>query len=109
MLLRPSLILALANAAYAVPLLNSTTGLSLLDIVAFESAIALKAMIDNSSGRSYINPDLSDVNVLKVSILDGTDDSILTHMEMPTNEKAAIYQKAYYGFSSMVTGPRHSS
>lgn len=95
MLLRPSLVLALANMSHAVPLSNSTTNLSLLDIVAFESAIALKAMIDNSSGQSYIKSDLSDVNVLKVSILDGTDDSILTHMEMPTNEKAAIYRKEY--------------
>jgi hypothetical protein len=54
-------------------------------------------MIDNSSDKSYIKPDLSDVNVLKVSILDGTDDSIITHMEMATNDKAAAYQKAYYG------------
>lgn len=95
MLLRSSLVLALANMAHAVPHSNSTTSLSLLDIVAFESAIALKAMIDNSSGRSYIKSDLSNVNVLKVSILDGIDDSILTYMEMPTNEKAALYRKAY--------------
>ena len=93
----PTLALALANMVIAAPLSNNTTGLSLLDIVAPESASALKAMIDNSSDGSYIKPDLSDVNVLKVSILDGTDDSIITHMEMATNDKAAAYQKAYYG------------
>ena len=93
----PTLALALANMVIAAPTSNNTTGLSLLDIVAPESASALKAMIDNSSDGSYIRPDLSDVNVLKVSILDGTDDSIITHMEMATNDKAAAYQKAYYG------------
>lgn len=93
----PTLALALANMVIAAPLSNNTTGLSLLDIVAPGSASALKAMIDNSSDGSYIKPDLSDVNVLKVSILDGTDDSIITHMEMATNDKAAAYQKAYYG------------
>lgn len=91
-----ALALALTNMAYAVSPSNNTTGLSLLDIVGPESALALKAMIDNSSGWSYIKPDLSDVNVLKVSVLDGTDDSVLAHMEMATNEKAAAYQKAYY-------------
>lgn len=99
MLLRQSLlalVLALTNMAHAVPLSDNTTGLSLLDIVAPESALALKAMIDNSPGRSYIKPDLSDVNLLKVSILDGKDDSLLTHMEMATNEKAAAYQKVFY-------------
>lgn len=97
MLVRPSLVLALATMALAAPLSDDTTGLSLLDIVAPESALALQAMIDNSSERSYIKPDLSDINVLKVSILDSIDDSVLTHMEMPTNEEAAAYQKAYYG------------
>lgn len=104
MMLGQSLVLALTNMAIAVPLSNNnnnnnTTGLSLLDIVTPESAVALKAMIDNSSDRSYIKPDLSDVNMLKVSVLDGTDDSVLTYMEMPTNEKAAAYQEAYYGES----------
>lgn len=93
----PILALALVDMVIAAPTSNNTTGLSLLDIVAPESASALKAMIDNSSDGSYIKPDLSDVNVLKVSILDGTDDSIITHMEMATNDKAAAYQKAYYG------------
>jgi hypothetical protein len=97
MLLRSSLVLTLVNMALAAPLSDDTTGLSLLDIVAPESALALKAMIDNSSDQSYVKPDLSDVNVLKVTIMDGTNDSVLTHMEMPTNENAAAYQKAYYG------------
>ena len=71
--------------------------LSLLDIVNPESATALKEMIDNSPGHTYIKPDLSDVNLLKVSIIDGNDDSVISHMEMLTNANAAIFQKALYG------------
>lgn len=77
---------------------TDTGTLSLLDIVKSpESATALKAMIDNSPGHSYIKPDLSDVNLLKVSIVDGNDDSIINHMECATNADAAAYQKAMYG------------
>lgn len=77
---------------------TNTGPLSLLDIVKSpESATALKAMIDNSPGHSYIKPDLSDVNLLKVSIVDGNDDSVITHMECVTNAHAAAYRKAMYG------------
>lgn len=73
MFLRSSLVLAVANMAYAAPLSNNMTGLSLLDIVAPELAIALKAMIDNSSDWSYLKPDLSDVNILKVITCTGAE------------------------------------
>jgi hypothetical protein len=77
---------------------NETKTLSLLDIVASsESAAALKEMIDNSPGHSYIKPDLSAVELLKVSILDGNDDSVISHMEAATNGYAAVYQRAMYG------------
>ena len=82
---------------FADPPSGNKTSISLLDIVSLESATALKAMIESFPGHSYIKPDLSDVNVLKVSILDGSDDSIITHMEMATNANATIYQKAMYG------------
>lgn len=87
-------ILSMANAVS-----NSDVGggLSLLDIVDPESAAALKEMIDNSPGHTYIKPDLSDVSLLKVSIIDGNDDSVISHMEMATNGHAAVYQKALYG------------
>ncbi|KAF2992910.1 hypothetical protein E8E13_000242 [Curvularia kusanoi] len=83
--------------ANAGPVSSDTVDLSLADIVSPESAIALKAMINTAPGHSYIKPDLSDVNVLKVSILDSTDDSIISHMEMATNPVAAAYKKAMYG------------
>lgn len=87
-------ILSMANA---VPNSDVGGGLSLLDIVHPESATTLKEMIDNSPGHTYIKPDLSDVNLLKVSIIDGNDDSVISHMEMATNAHAAAYQKALYG------------
>lgn len=71
--------------------------LSLLDIVNPKSATVLKEMIDNSPGHTHIKPDLSNVNLLKVSIIDGKDDSVISHIELTTNANAAIYQKALYG------------
>jgi hypothetical protein len=56
-------------------------------------------MIDNSPGHTYIKPDLSDVNLLKVSIIDGNDDTVISHMELTTNVNAAIYQKNSMGRS----------
>ncbi|CAD0096188.1 unnamed protein product [Aureobasidium vineae] len=67
----------------------------LLDIVQSpESAAALKVMLDDSPGYSYIDLDLSDVSLLKVSVMHGDDDSVISRMEMPTNSKAAAFQKA---------------
>jgi hypothetical protein len=77
---------------------TNTPTLSLLDIVASpESAAALKAMIENSPGHSYIKPDLSDVNLLRVSVLDGVDNSVIDYMEAATNGDAGVYRGAMYG------------
>lgn len=75
---------------------SSDRGLSLLDIVDSEPATALRKMIDNSPGHTYIKSDLTDVDLLKVSIIDGNNDSVISHMELATNANAAIYQKALY-------------
>jgi len=83
----------MANAA---PSISNTGTLSLLDIVGPESATALKEMIDDSPDHTYIKPDLSDVNWLKISIIDGNNDSIVSYMEVATNSNAAVYQKAMY-------------
>jgi hypothetical protein len=77
---------------------SDTNTLSLLDIVASStSAAALRDMIEDSPGHSYIKPDLSDVDLLRVSILDGEDDSVVSHMEAATNDYAAVYRRAMYG------------
>lgn len=83
--------------ADAAPASGNTGSLSLLDIVSSETAPALKAMIDSSGDHTYIKADLSDVNLLKVFIVDGNDDSIISHMEAATNANAAVYKKAMYG------------
>lgn len=73
------------------------TSLSILDIVAnSEQAIALKATIETSPGHSYVYPDLADVKLLKDSIMDSRDESIITHMGVETNKKAAEYRKWIY-------------
>jgi hypothetical protein len=89
--------LAIPSMANAASTSDEGGGLSLLDIVNIESATALKDMIDNSPGHTYIKPDLSDANLLKVSIIDGNDDSVISHMELATNANAAVYRKALYG------------
>jgi hypothetical protein len=89
--------LAILSMANAVSTPGEGSGLSLLDIVNPESAAALKDLIDNSPGHSYIKPDLSDINLLKVSIIDGNDDSVISHVELATNANAAVYQRALYG------------
>jgi hypothetical protein len=88
--------LAILSMASAASTPGEGNGLSLLDIVDPDSAAALKDMIDNSPGHTYIKPDLSDVNLLKVSIIDGNDDSVISHMELATNANALVYQKALY-------------
>jgi hypothetical protein len=89
--------LAILSTANAASTSDEGGGLSLLDIVYIESATALKDMIDNSPGHTYTRPDLSDINLLKVSIIDGNDDSVISHMELATNANAAVYRKALYG------------
>lgn len=91
--------LAAISIANAVPPSGDGT-LSLLDIVHPESASALKEMIDNSAGHTYIKPDLSDVDLLKVSVIDCNDDSVVTYMEMATNVNAVVYRKLWYGEAS---------
>jgi hypothetical protein len=77
---------------------NDTNTLSLLDIVASsKAAAALREIIDNSPGHSYIKPDLSDVDLLKVFILDGNDNSVISSIEAATNDYAAVYKRAMYG------------
>jgi hypothetical protein len=90
------LLLAVISMANAVTTSGDTRILSLLDIVESDSASALEEMLDNSPGPTYIKPDLSNVNLLKVTIIDGKDDSVVTYMEMPTNAHAAAYRKALY-------------
>jgi hypothetical protein len=91
--------LAIIGMANATPPSSNTGTISLLDIVNSESATALKKMIDNSPSYTYIKPDLSDVNLLKVSVIDGNNESIVAYMEAATNSDAAVYQKAIYGDS----------
>ncbi|CAD0108365.1 unnamed protein product [Aureobasidium uvarum] len=74
---------------------DQATYVSIFDIVeSSESAAVLKVMIDDSPGYSYIDLDLSDINLLRVSVLHGDDDSVISRMEAPTNSKAAAFQKA---------------
>ncbi|KAH0357436.1 hypothetical protein KCU83_g911, partial [Aureobasidium melanogenum] len=76
--------------------MNSQTGtLSMLDIIESpELAAACNDMIENSPGYSYIDVDLRDINLLKISILHGDDDSVISQMEMTTNSKAASWLEA---------------
>lgn len=97
MLILPILSLAIFSMANAASTSGNTGDISLLDIITSESAAALKAMIESSPDHSYIKPDLSDVNLLKVFVMNGHDDSIITHMEAATNADAAAYKKAMYG------------
>jgi hypothetical protein len=96
-MLLPSLLsLAIISIAHIVSASCDTSSLSLLDIINPDSAPALQEMLDNSPEHTYIKPDLSNVNLLKVSIIDGNDDSVITYMEMATNANAAAYRKALY-------------
>ena len=94
MLALPVLSLAIISATSAASTTDNTRGLSLLDIVDSKTASALEEMLDNSPGHTYIKSDLSDVNLLKVSIIDGSDESVVTYMEMATNDNAAAYRRA---------------
>jgi hypothetical protein len=58
------LLLAVISMANAVTTSRDTRFLSLLHIVGSDSASALEEMIDNSPGHTYIESDLSNVNLL---------------------------------------------
>jgi hypothetical protein len=76
---------------------------NILDIVESpESAAALELMINNSPGYSYIYPDLEDVDTLKVSVLHGDDDSVISYMKMATNSKAMLFKEALDGEAGVV-------
>ncbi|KAG9689186.1 hypothetical protein KCU95_g9861, partial [Aureobasidium melanogenum] len=69
--------------------------ISLLDIIESpELAAACGEMLDKSPGYSYTSIDLSDIDLLRVSILHGDDDSMISYMEMATNSKAAAWLEA---------------
>ncbi|KAG9734947.1 hypothetical protein KCU73_g10633, partial [Aureobasidium melanogenum] len=82
-------------ASLQTPIDGQTGTLSMLDIIESpELAAACNDMIENSPGYSYIDVDLRDIDLLKVSILHGDDDSMISYMEMATNSKAASWLKA---------------
>jgi hypothetical protein len=89
------LLITALSMAHAAPSNDRVSSINILDIVEYsESAGALKLMIDNSPGYSYIYPDLEDINTLKVSILHGDDDTVISYMEMATNSKATLFKEA---------------
>jgi len=90
------LLTTIISIARGVSASCDANSLSLLDIVDPDSASTLQATLDNSLGHTYIKPDLSDVDLLRVSIIDGNDDSVVMYMEMTTNANAAAYRKALY-------------
>ncbi|KAH0277153.1 hypothetical protein KCU91_g3372, partial [Aureobasidium melanogenum] len=82
-------------ASLQTPLGGQKQTISLLDIIESpELAAACSEMLDNSPGYSYTSIDLSDIDLLKVSILHGDDDSMISYMEMATNSKAAAWLEA---------------
>lgn len=85
----------LGMASLQTPLKGQTRKLSMLDIIESpELAAACGTMIDNSPDYSYIDVDLGDIDVLKVSVRHGDDDSLISFMEMATNSKAASWLEA---------------
>ena len=94
LLLLSLVILSMGNAA---SISDDDGTLPLLDIVHPALATALKEMIDNSPGNTYIKSSLSDANFLKISIIDGNNDFVISHMELTTNTTTGIYQRALYG------------
>ncbi|KAG9820884.1 hypothetical protein KCU98_g17509, partial [Aureobasidium melanogenum] len=77
------------------PLDGPKRTISILDIIESpELAAACSKMIDNSPGYAYTSIDLRDLGLLKVSILHGDDDSMISYMEMATNSKAASWLEA---------------
>ncbi|KAK6001701.1 hypothetical protein QM012_002191 [Aureobasidium pullulans] len=86
---------AIGMASLQTPMNGQTKTLSMLDIIESPKlAAACSDMIDNSPGYSYIDVDLHDIDLLKVSIRHGDDDSIISYMEMATNSKAASWLEA---------------
>ncbi|KAG9820744.1 hypothetical protein KCU98_g17565, partial [Aureobasidium melanogenum] len=82
-------------ASLQTPMDGQRGTLSMLDIIESQKlAAACNEMIENSPTYSYIDVDLRDINLLKVSILHGDDDSVISQMEMATNSKAASWLEA---------------
>lgn len=91
------LLITALSMAYATSSSDRVSTINILDIVeSSESAGALKLMIDNSPGYSYIYPDLEDINTLKVSVLHSDDDTVISYMEMATNSKATLFKEALH-------------
>ena len=89
--------LAILSMAKAASTSNDGAILPLLDIVKPESAAALKELIDHSPGHTYIRPGRRDVNLLKVSIIDGNNGFVISHMELTTDANATTFQKVWHG------------
>ncbi|KAH0155184.1 hypothetical protein KCU67_g8820, partial [Aureobasidium melanogenum] len=82
-------------ASIQTPLDGPKRTISILDIIESpELAAACGEMLDNSPGYSYTSIDLRDLDLLKVSILHGDDDSMISYMEMATNSKAVSWLEA---------------
>ncbi|KAH0009062.1 hypothetical protein KCU78_g10919, partial [Aureobasidium melanogenum] len=86
---------AMGMASIQTPLDGPKRTISILDIIKSpELAAACGEMLDNSPDYSYTSIDLRDLDLLKVSILHGDDDSMISYMEMATNSKAASWLEA---------------
>ncbi|KAH0360122.1 hypothetical protein KCU65_g9590, partial [Aureobasidium melanogenum] len=82
-------------ASLQTPMDTQTGTLSILDIIESPKlAAACNDMIENSPSYSYIDVGLREIDLLKVSILHGDDDSLISYVEMPTNAKAAAWLEA---------------
>lgn len=82
-------------ASLQTPVDGQTRTLSMLDIIESpELAAACDATIEASPDYSYMDVDLHDINLLKVSVRHGDDDSLISYMEMATNSKAASWLEA---------------
>ncbi|CAD0100501.1 unnamed protein product [Aureobasidium mustum] len=110
--MRGLLLLFLATmglASLQTPMDGQTGTISLLDIIKSpELAATCGIMMDNSPGYSYIDVDLRDINLLKVSIRHGDDDSVISQMEMATNSKAATWLEAEEAWQEEMARQRQS-
>lgn len=89
------LLATLGMASLQTPMEGQTGTLSMMDIIESpELAAACDTMIENSPDYSYIDVDLRDIDLLKVSVRHGDDDSLISYMEMATNSKAASWLEA---------------
>lgn len=110
--MRGLLLLFLATVGLAslqTPMDGQTGTISMLDIIKSpELAAACNDMIEKSPGYSYIDVDLRDINLLKVSVRHGDDDSVISQMEMATNSKAATWLEAEEAWQEEMARERQS-